>query len=495
MEKLTAADASFFYSETPRCSSNIASVQLMELPESVSPSTFVLSLKEFVLARKHLVTYMTRKPVFVPASLDHPVWVEDEGFDINNHIIEYPLPAPATWRQVEDAVAEVHNIKLPLDRPLWMFYVFTGLAGNKVAYYQSVHHAALDGASGNATYEVLMDETPEHPPVAPGRSAQEDEQVTALTLVESAFENFLRFQLESPVRLMGALDSSARLMRRSLNPSEGFGALGKTAPKTPFNGKVSEQRAWRTGEMPLADLKKMGKLLGATVNDIIMAVCAGGLRSYLLRHNALPEDSLIAGCPVSMRKPGDTSPGNQVSMMNVELATQIADPLERLSMIRASAKTAKEVTAELAGVYEPNAAFPGMPSMMNNGINAVESFGLADFFSGPINVVISNAFGPRATLYSNGARMMSHHPVSIVAQGIGVNITVQSYVDQVYLGLTTCAKAVPDADLLRDDLIAAFEELKARLLPQNLAELKPKAAAPVASANQESNSEVAVKVA
>ncbi len=130
-----------------------------------------------------------------------------------------------------------------------------------------------------------MDETPEHPPVAPGRSAQEDEQVTALTLVESAFENFLRFQLESPVRLMGALDSSARLMRRSLNPSEGFGALGKTAPKTPFNGKVSEQRAWRTGEMPLADLKKMGKLLGATVNDIIMAVCAGGLRSYL-RHNA-----------------------------------------------------------------------------------------------------------------------------------------------------------------------------------------------------------------
>jgi WS/DGAT/MGAT family acyltransferase len=235
--------------------------------------------------------------------------------------------------------------------------------------------------------------------------------------------------------------------------------------------------------------------LGATVNDIIMAVCAGGLRSYLLRHNALPADSLIAGCPVSMRKPGDTSPGNQVSMMNVELATQIADPLERLSMIRASAKTAKEVTAELAGVYEPNAAFPGMPSMMNNGINAVESFGLADFFSGPINVVISNAFGPRATLYSNGARMMSHHPVSIVAQGIGVNITVQSYVDQVYLGLTACAKAVPDADLLRDDLIAAFEELKARLLPQNLAGLKPKAAAPVASANQEPNSEVAVKVA
>jgi len=495
MEKLTAADASFFYSETPRCSSNIASVQLMELPESVSTSTFVKSLKEFVLARKHLVTYMTRKPVFVPGNLDHPVWVEDENFDINNHVIEYPLPAPGTWRQVEDAVAEIHNIKLPLARPLWMFYVFTGLADNKVAYYQSVHHAALDGASGNATYEVLMDETPDHPPVEPAEAEQQDELVTALTLVESAFENFLRFQMEGPVRLMGAMDSSARLMQRSLNPSEGFGALGKTAPKTPFNGKVSEQRAWRTGEMPLADIKKMGKMLGATVNDIVMAVCAGGLRSYLMRHNALPGESLIAGCPVSMRKPGDTSPGNQVSMMNVELATQIADPLERLSVIRASAKTAKEVTAELAGVYEPNAAFPGMPSMLNSSINAVESFGLADFFSGPINVVISNALGPRATLYSNGARMMSHHPVSIVAQGIGVNITVQSYVDQVYLGITTCAKAVPDADILRDDLMAAFEELKMRLFPQNLAELKPKTTAPVTSANQETDPDVEEKVA
>lgn len=496
MEKLSAADASFFYSETPRCSSNIASVQLMQLPESTSTSAFVVSLKEYLLSRKHLVTYMTRKPVFVPANLDHPVWVEDENFDINNHVIEYPLTENATWEHVEEAVANVHNVKLPLDRPLWMFYIFTGLPDNKVAYYQSVHHAALDGASGNATYEILMDETPDHPEVtAPGAATPADETTSALSLVESAFENFLRFQLEAPVRMMGAMDASARLMQRSINPAEGFGAFGKSAPKTAFNGQVSEHRGWKTGEFPLNDVKKMGKVLGATVNDVVMAICAGGLRRYLERTGQLPADSLIAGCPVSMRKPGDTAPGNKVSMMNVELGTQIADPIDRLNAIRASAKTAKEVTAELAGAFEPNAAFPGLPSIADSSINALESMGLAEFFNGPINVVISNVPGPRKRLYSNGATMLSHHPVSIVTQGIGVNITVQSYVDQIYLGITTCAKAVPDADVMRDDMLTAFEELKERLFPQNVAELKPAVSVTAEPANQETAAQLHEQVA
>lgn len=477
MEKLTATDASFLYSETPRCSSNVASVQLMQLPKGVSSNAFITSLKEYMSERLHLLDYLTRKPVFVPGNLDHPVWTRDDSFSIDNHIIPVPVPAPGNWAQAEDLIGEIHNIKMPMDRPLWALYVLTGLEDGKVAYYQQVHHSTIDGASGNAAYQVLMDETPDHPAIAQPDVEVAAEKITSLGLLEDAFHNFMRFQLGSASRLMGTTDSTRRLMQRALDPEKDFGALGKTVPETPFNTQVSEKRIWKTSQIPLAEVKRMGKTLEGTVNDIVMAICAGGLRRYLERHDQLPEESLIAGCPVSLRQPGDTKAGTQVTMMNVELGTHIADPIERIAVIRASAKTAKEVTDEMSGAFEADTSIPGLPSMMSSGINAVESFGLAQFFRGPINVVISNVPGPRNTLYSNGARMLTHYPVSIVAQGLALNITVQSYLDQIYLGITACAQAVPDADVLRDDMMATYAELKNRLFPENVSELKLKAAA------------------
>ena len=474
MQKLAAADAGFLYAETARCTSNIASVNMMTLPEGVTSAEFIEGLKQYLADRAHLVPYMTRKLAFVPGNWDHPVWVTDRGFNINDHVIECPVAAPGGRGQLEQAVARLHEIKMPLERPLWAWWVLTGLEGDKVAIYNQAHHCALDGASGNAAYVTLMDETPEHPEVAPAEAGSPCEDESMLRLFEDSFRNFMRFQLESGKRMIGALDTSRRLMQRSLDPNKDFGALGKVAPPTPFNTHISERRIWATGEFPLADIKAMGKSVGATVNDIVMAICAGGLRSYLEQRGELPEDNLIAGCPVSLRKPGDATPGNQVTMMNVELGTRIADPLERIFAIRASAKTAKELVTELSGVFENNAAIPGMPALVSANINAAESLGLAQWFRGPVNVCISNVPGPRNTLYANGAEMTSHYPVSIATHSVGLNITVQSYRDQMYLGITACGKAVPDADLLRDDLMEAFRSLRARLLPMNVSEMKPR---------------------
>lgn len=474
MKKLAAADASFLYAETNKCTSNIASVNVMILPEGTSSKDFIQNLKTYLSQRSHLVPYMTRKLSFVPGNWDHPVWVQDKNFDINDHVIEYPVEAPGDKAQMEKAVARIHEIKMPLERPLWAWWVLTGLEGGKIAIYNQAHHAALDGASGNAAYVTLMDETPEHPEVEPPVSEACDEDESMLRMFEDAFQNFMRFQLESGKRMAGAMDTSRRLMQRSLDPNKDFGALGKLAPKTPFNMQVSEKRTWMSAEMPLADVKAMGKAISGTVNDIVMAVCAGGLRSYLERRGELPEESLIAGCPVSLRKPGDKTPGTQVTMMNVELGTQIQDPLERIFAIRASSETAKEMVADLAGMFEGNASVPGMPAIVSANINAVESLGLAQWIRGPINVCISNVPGPRNTLYANGAEMTTHYPVSIATHGVGLNITVQSYRDQLFWGITACAEAMPDANLLRDDLIETFRSLRARLLPMNVSELKPK---------------------
>ena len=474
MEKLAAADASFLYSETSKCNSNVASVQIMELPSGVTPGQFIASLKTYMSERLHLVSYLHRKLAFVPGNWDHPVWVHDHNFNIDNHVIEYPVPLPGNQAEMEQVIAALHEIKMPLDRPLWAMYVLTGLADGNVAYYNQAHHAALDGASGNAAFDILMDDIPVHPPVPAAKPVTTETDNSSLRMIEDAYTNFVRFQLETGNRMLGAMDTSRRLINRFINPNKEFGAFGKTAPATPFNTQISEKRTWSALEVPLADVKQMGKNISVTINEMVMAICAGALRSYLDRDGQLPEQSLIAGCPVSLRKPGDTTPGNQVTMMNVELATQIADPLERLAAIKASSETAKEMVADLSGLFEGNAALPGMPAIISANMNATESFGLAQFVRGPINVVISNVPGPRNTLYSNGARMTTHYPVSIPAHGLGLNITVQSYVDQMYFGITACSKAVPDAGLLRDDLISAFRELKARLLPANVSELKPR---------------------
>ena len=493
MQKLAAADASFLYAETKNCTSNIGSVDMMNLPEGVTANQFIETLKQYLADRAHLVAYMTRKLAFVPGNWDHPVWVEDKNFDINNHVIEYPVEAPGGRAQMEEAIARIHEIKMPLERPLWAWWVLTGLEDGNVAIYGEAHHATLDGASGNAAYEILMEETPDHSEVEPPEAEIVEEDVSPLRMIEESFNNFMRFQLESGNRMMGAMDTSRRLMQRAIDPSKDFGALGKVAPKTPFNTHISETRSWACAEIPLADVKAMGKSVSGTVNDIVMAVCAGGLRSYLARKGELPEESLIAGCPVSLRKPGDTSLGNQVTMMNVELGTEIADPLERIFAIRASSETAKEMVADLSGVYESNASIPGMPALVSANINAIESFGLAQWFRGPINVCISNVPGPRNTLYANGAEMTTHYPVSIATHGIGLNITVQSYRDQLYWGITACGKAVPDADELRNDLIEAFRSLRARLLPMNVSELKPRstAAAPAKRDIEDNNAQVA----
>jgi len=474
MEKLAAADAGFLYSETGKCTSNIASVNVLELPERVTATEYISTLKTYLSERAHLVAYMQRKLAFVPGNWDHPVWVPDENFDINNHVIEYPVPAPGGRAEMEHAVASIHEIRMPLERPLWAWHILTGLEGNKLAIYNQAHHAALDGASGNAAYVTLMDETPDHPEIAPvTNDMAAPEEFSMLSMFEQSFQNFLRFQMDSAPRMMGTVEASRRLMIRALDPSKDFGAYAKIAPKTPFNRQISEKRAWATAEIPLLELKTMGKKVDATINDMVMAICAGGLREYLIRHDALPETGLIAGCPVSLRKPGDTKPGTQVTMMNVDLGTEIENPIERIIAVRASSATAKEIVSDMASAIENNASIPGMPAIMDAQMNAAESLGLANYVRGPINVVISNVPGPREALYANQAQMQTHYPVSIAAHGMALNITVQSYRNQLFMGITACAESVPDLETLRDDILKAYRDLNQRLLP-NISEFKPK---------------------
>ncbi len=467
MYKLAGLDAGFLYNETPRAPQHIASIQVLELPDGVSTPEFIADLKQLLLDRAHLVSYFTNKLQFVPFQLDHPVWVRDRNFDIDNHVLHAEVASPGGRAELEAKIAELHARPLDRSRPLWELWVLTGLEGGRIAYYNRVHHACLDGVSGQAAIEAIMDVTPEpravEPP--PAEFSQRQDHLSPLDMLAGAFENFARYQVRQLSGFLDHVDTAQRLWQRSVDPSKGLGAIAEGAPRTRFNGAVEQARSYATGELPLGDMKLIGKATGTSLNDVFLAVCAGGLRSYLSRLGELPGGSLVAGCPVSLRQPGDTTSNNQVTMMMVSFATDEADPVKRLLKIGLSSAQAKGVVADSAGSFDSNVALPGLPGLLSVAMQAIEAVNLAELTSRlPFNAVVSNVPGPRKQLYSLGARVLTHYPVSIPAHTQAMNITVQSYLDQMFFGITACAKALPDPGLLRNDMLAAFMELKDRVL-------------------------------
>lgn len=468
MYKLSALDAGFLYNETERSPQHIASVQVMELPAGMGADQFIHGLKTFLLKRIHLVPYLTNKVQTVPFGLDHPVWVRDRDFSIDNHVRTARVAAPGGRRQIDEKVAEIHSVLMDRSRPLWDLWVMTGLEDGRVAYYSRAHHSCLDGVAGQAATQTLMDATQVPAEVSPvpegffnGNTGQ-----SAGAMFVGALENFAKFQIKQQSAWMTNLETAAKLFQRSLDSSKGLGAVAESAPTTRFNRPVQATRAYATGEIGLAEIKAMGKAGGATINDVFVAVCGGGLRRYLARVGELPEESLIAGCPVSLRGANDTGMDNKVTMMQVSMATHVADPKERLVRIVHSAAIAKGYTADMAEGYDPNVSLPGLPGLMSNGVRMMERSGLLDAADAlaPFNVVVSNVPGPRETLYSNGAKMLTHYPVSIATHMQAVNITVQSYTGVLYFAVTACAKALSDPEVLVDDMLAAYEELKMLLL-------------------------------
>lgn len=459
MNKLTATDASFIYAETKDCPMSIASLQYMQLPENTPVEDFVRSLKQFISRRAHLVPYLTSRLEHASGNLDHPNWVEDTEFDINNHIYTVAVPAPGGFRQVEQTVARLHEQALPRHRPLWDIAVLTGLANGQVAYYNRAHHACLDGVAAQASYNILMDQNPNGEMPTEGIPAGDRRSLSLADQLTGLFTEMTKQSINSVTRTPERLSAVTRLLQRSIDPSKGLGSTLRASPRTILNRHIDQRREFAAGELPLSGVKHLAKHLNCTINDVFLSLCGGALRTYLNRQSALPDKTLIAGCPVSLRAANDTSTNNQVSMMRTALGTDIEDPVERVGYVAHQARLAKAVLAECAPLMTTDVHLPLFGSAAR-GLQTVASLmKWSEHSPPPVNVVISNVPGPRVPLYSSGARMLSHYPVSIPAHGAGLNITVQSYVDQLFIGVTSATRVVPDADRLRDDIQEAYAAL------------------------------------
>jgi diacylglycerol O-acyltransferase / wax synthase len=475
-QQLSGIDASFLYLETPETPMHVAGLTYFELPEGFEGS-FYQHFRRFFESRLHTIPIFSKRLAPSLYDLDHPGWVDDPDLDLDYHLRETTLPAPGSEAQLEEVIGRLHANMLDRSRPLWQFYVITGLANGQGVLYSKVHHAAVDGGAGMAINKALYDVTPTPREVAPAppKPASAKPAPSSPTAVDpvKGIADIMGNMMRQQLKMWQAAPDIVNAMTSAFlaKPGETPKALGTlkslvdqlptlNAPKTPFNTTITRERSYAARTISLSDAKAVAKASGAKLNDVVMAVCAGALRRYLQEKSQLPDKPLIAGVPISLREPGDTRQNNQVSGMLCQIATDIADPAERLSAIVKSSSQAKEIAGSFRDAVPQDFAFVGAPILLQLIMLVYGRSGLADRLPMPMNVTISNVPGPPMALYCAGARVTALHPVSIAAHGAALNITVQSYMDALNFGLTADRRAVPDVGRLGDYLVDAADELK-----------------------------------
>ena len=484
MQQLTGVDASFLYMETNATYGHVSSLIIYD-PKDGEGASYERTRQLFE-ERLHLLEPMRRRVVQVPFDIDHPYWIEDPDLDLDFHIRQTAVPPPGDDEQLAELVSRIVARPLDRTRPLWELYVIYGLPEGRIAQLTKIHHAAIDGVGGAQLLGHILDLTPdaaprEPEPLPPTEKVPSSEQMLLRGLASLAVRPYRQGRLvvrtlqELP-QIGRAIDfrSLAKSLPQPVAQLFGQGARrveddvvelshtgGLTAPKTRFNRKVSPHRRFAFTTVPLDDVKAVKTALDVTVNDVVLGMCAGALRTYLEKKGELPEESLRCMIPVSVRSDDQSNTyGNQVSGMLAALATDIADPVTRLRIINEDTKRAKESLGALPANLLTDVAEFAPPAITARASRVMARTALANRINPPFNLIISNVPGPQLPLYAAGAEMLHYYPVSAVADTQCLNITIQSYNGNCDFGLVACREAVPDLWDLCHMLEDALLELK-----------------------------------
>jgi diacylglycerol O-acyltransferase / wax synthase len=465
MQQLTGLDAAFLALDSPTAYGHVGSVSVLDPPAGGEALTLD-RLTELIESRLHLIPPFRRRLVEAPFGLDQPYWIEDPDFDIEFHVRELALPAPGDDRQLAIQAARLHARPLDRHRPLWEAYLIHGLHGGRQALYIKVHHAAIDGVSGNDLLTALMDTSPQPQQAEqPDSWRSEAPPPTTRLLARSAAS-----LATNPVRAVrvsaGIVRSLPALAKSPARPwlplidrfvlRRGRGVILPAppliAPATPFNKNIGPHRRWAFTSVPLAKVKAIKNAAGVTVNDVVMALCAGALRTWLQKHDALPEGPLVAAVPVSIRTEEQKGAhGNRVSTIIAPLPTHLADPAGRLAAVHEAMRAAKEQHNALPAELLTDIAQFSMPALANQAYRLASRLRLLERVP-PFNLFISNVPGPTVDLYLCGERLDGVYPLSAIADGQGLNLTVLGSNGKLNFGALADRDLVPDVGLIIDAL-------------------------------------------
>jgi diacylglycerol O-acyltransferase len=457
VKQLPDGDAVFLSTETDTAWGHVGGMSLLD-PTSVPDFGFE-KLVRAIESRLSLVPRFTWKLLEIPLGLDRPYWVECPDFDVRKHVHRIAVPAPGTMKELGELAGHLFARPLDRSRPLWELWYIEGVEGGKVAMFMKNHHCLMDGQGAVGLAEVLTDLTPDAtaPPIIPDVLKEgRPEAPTALAIAANATRNAIQRQVKRALHVGRGLRAYASSWTASRDP---FAPPSwSDVPPTSFNKLVGSRRSFACASLDLEELKAIKKHFDVTLNDVVLEVIGGALRRWLRAKGELPERPLVAMCPVSLRAEHDKSLNNQITMMPVSLATDLADPADRLRRIRKNSERSKESVQGsfdvLAAVSESFA--PGLVGLLMRGMAiAPDSVPL------PGNLVVSNVRGTPIPLYTAGARIDAIYPMSVLQAGQGLNATVVSYMGKMEFGFTVDPDLVPDVQELCDQIHRSFEELQA----------------------------------
>ncbi len=507
MQQLSALDALFLYLETPATPMHVGSLFLLEKPKGHRGS-FYPNIRRLIESRMHLAPLFSRKLAFMPFDLANPIWLHDDNVDLDWHIRSMTLPKPGSAIQLEAAVAKLHEGMLDRDRPLWQFTIIEGLASGEVAFTSRIHHAGLDGQGGVALAQAVLDIEPTPAPRAQQASGRESSRKnsrntmppSAAKMLSAAFRNSVAQygkilkagagavksigagaialtssqakKIGAPTEQLSGLANMVELagnvakLKTSDTPLQAAKKLlpvgMKLGPRTPLNVAITGKRSFATAQIPLAEAKMLANHFDVKLNDIILATVSGALRRFYADNKKILNKSMIGAVPASLRTPGDTSQSNQVTMMLIDMATNIADPAERVAAIREASSAAKTLTGSMKGALTTvTSDLPtlGIPWLMGIITPLYKTAVGTNRIPVVANLVISNVPGPPMPLYMAAAKLKSYYPVSIVTHGLALNITIHSYAGSLDYGFIAAKEQVPKLANLIKCLKAAHHEL------------------------------------
>jgi diacylglycerol O-acyltransferase len=458
------ADAAFFNIEGRRTPMHVAPLLLFRLPKGANEQAFLGRLVEVLCSvenfRKPFGEYVTTGKRGLPFPL---YWEVDENLDFDYHVRHAALPQPGRYRELFTLVSRVHGKLLDRSRPLWEAYLIEGLQDRQFALYLKMHHAAVDGVSAIQLIEAMC-------------STNKKSRAQFSPLSQEVLDAFkkAKFGDKSPTAPPNQreLKTVAEILQQQLDTSnhlfgviKGYaktwaGAGGTLAvpwyhiPKTTINRNISGSRRFVAQTWDLPRIKQVGRAVEGTINDVVLAMCSGALRRYLINQGELPKHSLRAMVPVSLRQEGDMESANVVNFIVADLATKYEEPEDRLAVIKDSMREGKDLIREMtpkeASVY---AQLTEAPLILTSLLGIAERFPA-------LSTTISNVPGPRKQLYWNGAPMVGMYPVSAIFHGLGLNITLVSYNNKIHFGIVACRRTVPRMQRLIDYMEDALVELE-----------------------------------
>lgn len=469
-------DATFLYVETPTSPMHIGSVAVIE--GDLEFETF----RSTILSRLHMIPKLRQRLVYVPLSIDYPYWVDDPNFDIDMHIHHVSLPKPGNWKSLRRMAAQIFSEPLDQSRPLWSFTFVEGLDNipqvpkGSVAVISKIHHVAIDGVGGAGILSLIFDFTPEAKPIPEPRPYKPKALPNEIAMMLRSTMSFVEKPLKFPKLITEAVTASFKTGMLTRAKKVDLPTAPFTAPHTPLNGIISPRRKWNTAILSLDRVKAIKNIMQTTMNDVLLAFCAGALRRYLLEKEKLPIKPLVAMVPISTRsKSEDDNEGNNISSMLVQLATNIENPIERLEAIHENTVRGKSYQSAIGAKTLANMAEVVPFGIANQAARVYSRYHLSEMHNPVFNVTITNVPGPQFPLYLNGHKLLSIMGMAPIIDGMGLIITIFSYDGHITLSSTSDANSMPDIDNFSRYIREAANELEAEVLKLKNKKTKKKA--------------------